>query len=39
MPCDDMDENGIYLCSKNIVVEAFKFPAIKRKDANFDGYR
>lgn len=39
LPCDDMDENGIYLCSKNIVVEAFKFPAIKRKDANFDGYR
>lgn len=34
----DMDENGVYMCSKDIVVESFKFPAV-RKNANFNGYR
>ena len=34
----DMDSNGIYMCSKNIVVEPFKFSAI-RKNANFNGFR
>lgn len=34
----EMDENGIYVCSKNIVVEPFKFPAV-RKNANFKGFR
>lgn len=39
LPSCDLDENGIYMCSKNIVVEQFNFPAIKRKDANFSGFR
>jgi hypothetical protein len=39
LPSDDMDENAVYMCSKDIVVEPFKFPAIKRKDANFAGFR
>jgi hypothetical protein len=34
----DMDENGVYMCSKDIVVEPFKFPAV-RKNANFQGFR
>jgi hypothetical protein len=34
----DMDENGVYMCSKDIVVESLKFPAI-RKNANFQGFR
>jgi len=39
MPCEDMDENAVYLCSKNIMVESFHFPAIKRKNSVFDGHR
>jgi hypothetical protein len=39
LPSKDIDENGIYMCSKDIVVEPFVFPAIKRKDSNFNGYR
>lgn len=35
---DEVDENGIYMCSKDIVVEPFKFQAV-RKNANFNGYR
>lgn len=35
---DDMDENGIYMCSKDIVVEPFKIKAV-RKNANFNGFR
>lgn len=34
----ETNENGVYLCSKNIVVEPFSFSAIK-KNANFDGAR
>jgi hypothetical protein len=34
----NMDENGIFLCSKNIVVESFKFPSV-RKNASFKGFR
>jgi hypothetical protein len=34
----DVNENGIYMCSKDIVVEPFKFPAV-RKNANFQGFR
>lgn len=34
----DMDENGVYVCSKDIVVEPFRFPPV-RKNANFNGYR
>ncbi len=36
---DDIDENGVYMCSKGIVVEPFTFSAIKRKNSNFDGFR
>jgi hypothetical protein len=39
MPRDRMDENAVFLCSKNIMVESFYFPAIKKKDSVFDGYR
>jgi len=39
IPSNDIDENGVYMCSKNIVVEPFKFPAIKRKNANYEGFR
>ena len=39
MPSNDMDENAVYLCSKNIMVESFHFPVIKRKDSVFDGHR
>jgi len=35
----DMDENVVYICSKDIVVEPLKFSLIKRKDANFAGFR
>lgn len=38
LPSLEIDENGVYLCSKNIVVEPFNFSAIK-KDANFEGSR
>lgn len=34
----DMDENGVYMCNKDIVVEAFGFPVV-RKHANFKGFR
>ena len=34
-----MDENGVFMCSKGIVVKPFRFSAIKRRDANFDGFR
>jgi hypothetical protein len=34
----DMDENVVYMCSKDIVVEPFSFPAA-RKSANFNGFR
>ncbi len=34
----DVNQNGVYLCSKNIVVEPFNFAAVK-KDSEFDGYR
>ncbi|MDR2439218.1 MAG: hypothetical protein LBE12_07610 [Planctomycetaceae bacterium] len=34
----ELAENGIYLCSKNIVVSPFKFPAIK-KNTIFEGFR
>gem|GEM_PF-623936 len=36
---EDMDENAVYLCSRDIMVEKFEFPAIKRKDAVYNGYR
>jgi len=36
--CDEMDENCVYMCSKNIVVEPFTFSAV-RKNANFKGFR
>jgi len=39
LPSSEIDENGVYICSKDIVVESFKFPGIKRKDANFSGFR
>lgn len=39
IPSTDMDENAVYLCNKDIKVEAFKFSAIKRKDAVFSGFR
>ena len=39
MPSSEIDESAVYLCSKDIMVEQFKFPAIKRKDAVFDGHR
>ncbi|GHU10605.1 ATPase [Betaproteobacteria bacterium] len=39
LPSDDMDENGVYMCSKNIAVEALKLPIIRHKNANFNGYR
>jgi len=39
MPSQDMDENAVFLCSKSIMVESFHFPAIKRKNSDFDGYR
>jgi len=35
----ELDENGVNMCSKDIVVEPFKFPLIGRKDANFSGFR
>lgn len=38
MSKDDIDENGIYMCSKGILVESFKFQNI-RKNGNFNGYR
>lgn len=34
----EINENGVYICSKNIVVEPFSFSAVK-KTANFDGAR
>jgi len=34
----DIDENNVYLCSKNIVVKSFKFPAVHKK-ANYNGFR
>jgi len=34
----DVDNNGIYMCSKNIVVEPFKFSSV-RKNATFKGFR
>lgn len=39
IPAKDIDENGVYMCSKGIVVEQFNFSAIKRKNSNFDGFR
>ena len=39
LPSNEMDENGVYICSKDIVVEQIKFPGIKRKDANYSGFR
>jgi len=39
LPVSDMDENVVYTCSKDIVVEPLKFSMIKRKDANFAGFR
>lgn len=39
LPSSEMDENSVYMCSKGVVVEPFKFPAIKRKDANYAGFR
>jgi len=38
LPVDDIDENGVFLCSKNVQVKKFPFP-ILRKNTNFDGYR
>lgn len=35
---DDIDENGVFLCSKNVQVKKFPF-SILRKNTNFDGYR
>lgn len=39
LPASDISENAIYLCSKNIMVENFKFSAIRKKDSIFNGYR
>lgn len=39
IPANDVDENGVYMCSRGIVVEPFTFSAIRRKNANFDGFR
>ena len=39
LPVSEMDINSVYMCSKDIVVDSFRFPAIKRKDANFAGFR
>jgi hypothetical protein len=38
LPEKETEENGIYLCSKDIVVRPFKFPVI-RKNATFEGFR
>ncbi len=38
LAASDINQNGVYLCSKNIVVEPFNFTAIK-KDSEFEGYR
>lgn len=38
LPVNDIGENGVFLCSKNVQVKKFPFP-ILRKNTNFDGYR
>lgn len=38
LAASDINQNGVYLCSKNIVVEPFNFTAVK-KDSEFEGYR
>ncbi|MDR2171321.1 MAG: hypothetical protein LBP59_14355 [Planctomycetaceae bacterium] len=35
---DEMDENEIYMCSKDIVIKNFKFPVIGT-NTNFNGFR
>ena len=35
---NEIDENGIFLCSKGILVAQFKF-SILRKNINYDGYK
>jgi hypothetical protein len=39
LPISDMDENVVCMCSKDIVVQPLMFSMIKRKDANFAGFR
>jgi len=34
----EMDENGVYMCNKDIVVEPFKFNAV-RKNSSYKGFR
>ena len=38
LPLSYSDENGVFLCSKNILIEKYKFP-ILRKNTNFNGFR
>ncbi len=38
LPANETDENGVYLCSKNILIKKFPFPII-RKSAEFNGFR
>jgi hypothetical protein len=39
MPSSDIDENIVYMCSKDIAVERIPFNAIKRKKSVFDDCR
>lgn len=38
LPNNDIDGNGVFLCSKNILIERFKFP-ILRKNTNYEGFK
>lgn len=38
LPYNEIDGNGVFLCSKSILIERYKFP-ILRKNASYEGFR
>lgn len=38
LPNNEIDDNGVFLCSKNILIERYKFPVL-RKNASYEGFR
>lgn len=38
LPNNEIDGNGVFLCSKSILIERYKFP-ILRKNASYEGFR
>lgn len=39
VPSDELDSNGVYMCSKGIAVAPFSMPFLDKKRTDFNGYR